>query len=278
MADLRSPLEVPEALRAIPSCEDPRQLTEWEFAVSDYLSPHHALFTSFERYFEYRTILFQMTRQLLPAYFSKQYDTVLEVGCGFGFHLLMMRPYAKRHIGVDIPGKYEGYVQADFQSSIEQADYLLNKSFGFGVELLGAYPDQLGMLADDSIDFMFSWCLLEHIPELAASAREWRRVLKPGGIMFHVVPTVLNAVESLLRTNLVEEPVTMNIRRLLSGVPVPGTLVAPECHSEYISSFSQQFDVYTGDSYAKHFLRNGFTLEANVMIRDFENAMVFCKI
>ncbi len=49
---------------------------------------------------------------------------------------------------------------------------------------------ELAEIADDSVDFVFSISVLEHIDDDAAVLREFRRVLKPGGRVFIYVPAL----------------------------------------------------------------------------------------
>lgn len=41
---------------------------------------------------------------------------------------------------------------------------------------------------DDSLDYIISSHVVEHIPDLIGAFLEWRRVLKPGGIVFMIFP------------------------------------------------------------------------------------------
>lgn len=52
--------------------------------------------------------------------------------------------------------------------------------------------------ADDSFDVIFSSNVLEHIPPIDAAIREMKRVLKPGGIMIHTMPTPMNTLLTML--------------------------------------------------------------------------------
>ena len=49
---------------------------------------------------------------------------------------------------------------------------------------------KLPMLADDSVDLLYASHLVEHIPrtEIPATMLEWKRVLKPGGVLRFGVP------------------------------------------------------------------------------------------
>jgi len=273
MREIIKKIDVPPPLRNMPHFSNKKEITQWELSVAEFLSPYYSVFTPYEEYFRYRGNLFSMTRQLLPEYFNRQFDVLLEVGCGMGYHSLLLRPYAKKQIGVDIPGKYGDYVAKEFSSSPEMANFLVNTCFEQDVSFYEAYPDKLPMLGDNSVDFIFSWCLLEHIPNLTPPAKEWNRILKNGGIMLHIVPTVMNAIFQLLNANVIEKKDM--VRKDIGDLS--GRLLFNGCHSEFISTFKEQVDVYSCNNYAAPFLQNGFELIKLQPIRDFETALVFKK-
>jgi 2-polyprenyl-3-methyl-5-hydroxy-6-metoxy-1,4-benzoquinol methylase len=51
------------------------------------------------------------------------------------------------------------------------------------------YDGRVIPFADASFDIVFSSNVLEHVPDLAQMNREIRRVLRPGGICVHAMPT-----------------------------------------------------------------------------------------
>ncbi len=60
---------------------------------------------------------------------------------------------------------------------------------GPGVDHVGDCRD-LGQFADNSCETIYASHVLEHIPyrEIDAALKEWRRVLKPGGLLMVAVP------------------------------------------------------------------------------------------
>lgn len=278
------PLKVPSELKIIPHFSDESNICQWERDVFQFLTPFAHIFTPFPNYFSYRGYLFQMMRQLLPEYFNKQYDLLLEIGCGLGFHSLLLRPYSIKQIGVDLPGKYIDYVRDPFSSSPEMASYLVNNCFNAGVVFHEAFPHQLSMLNQNSVDFLFSWCTLEHIPNLSLVAQEWRRILKPGGIMVHVAPTIMNEIVAIILANIINETSDFSLKNVINciqrlaktkyggGMMLPGQL-----HSEFAKSVEQQISIYTANNYIVPFLMEDFRLERIQTIRDFENAIIMRK-
>jgi SAM-dependent methyltransferase len=60
-------------------------------------------------------------------------------------------------------------------------------------------------IADQSVDFLLSFDVFEHIPGYAKAFGECRRVLKPGGAMLYTVPFRFDAAEHLVRASFDEE-------------------------------------------------------------------------
>lgn len=61
--------------------------------------------------------------------------------------------------------------------------------FGQGAADVMADAADLSMFADESMDFVFSSHVLEHMEDMGAALREWSRVLKPGGHLCLYVPS-----------------------------------------------------------------------------------------
>lgn len=91
---------------------------------------------------------------------------VLDAGCGTGNnsrYLLQLRPDAQITC-IDLQGKYAKNVQ-DFATFIE-----------------GSVTD-MKMIKDDKFDLIICFHLLEHIPTPADAVAEFKRVLKPNGVI-----------------------------------------------------------------------------------------------
>lgn len=102
-------------------------------------------------------------RRFLPPH-----ARVLELGAGTGWQMLALRRLGLEVVGVDIPGSE--YAKSRMCPVVEYD----------GIRL--PFPD-----AD--FDAVFSSNVLEHIPDLPGMLAELRRVLKPGGVAVHLLPS-----------------------------------------------------------------------------------------
>lgn len=105
--------------------------------------------------------------------------TVLEIGCGSGELLRRLAPGSKLAIGIDLSGEGLSLARA------RMVAYRLSSS-----RLLKARAESLPF-ADGSFDAVVSQHLLEHIHAPIEALREWRRVLRPGGVVALVTPNAL---------------------------------------------------------------------------------------
>jgi 2-polyprenyl-3-methyl-5-hydroxy-6-metoxy-1,4-benzoquinol methylase len=92
---------------------------------------------------------------------------LLDYGCSWGYCVYQFREH--------------GYDAAGFEISRPRVDY--------GREMLGLdLVSDLAELPDASFDVIYSAHVLEHIPNPAASFVQFKRLLKPGGMLFLFVP------------------------------------------------------------------------------------------
>ncbi len=95
---------------------------------------------------------------------------VLDVACGAGFGLAMLRQAGGRAVGMDLDGHALREAQPIAGPRLAQANAML-------------LP-----LADHSIDAVTSFETLEHVSDAAAFIAELRRVLRPGGTLILSTP------------------------------------------------------------------------------------------
>ena len=98
--------------------------------------------------------------------------TVLEIGCGEGYGISELAKYAKKYIGVD---KFDTYIS---EKLMTENDIVFHK-----MEI----PPLLN-IESDSVDFVVTFQVIEHIQDDNFFLEEIHRVLKPGGILLlHLV-------------------------------------------------------------------------------------------
>ena len=242
------------------------------------MQPHYEMFSHFPGYFRTQGFNFQLLRQLLSEYFPHRYGLILEVGCGTGFQSLLLSPHADRLVGIDIPGEYMGYVMPGFASSADMASFLVNDCFGVDwAEFKDAFPDKVP-LDESSVDLVFSWTVLEHVPSLPPMFAEMARVVKPDGLMIHVVPSIMSALQTLVQENIsAASPRKWSFREWLK----PKQWVIPELHSEFLrgkATYNDQLNLYLTDSYVHPMMEAGFAIEKLLWLRDFNVAIVARKL
>lgn len=276
---------LPDSLRDPARFADAERVRLWEDDLLVALEPHAAALTGYPDYFRTRLFEQRILRSLLPRIFriGDPYEAILEVGAGLGFNTALLAPHARRVVGVDIPVNYHGYLPGHEGTSVSAASELVNERLCLDhVELVEGWPHDLP-LEDESISLVCSEYTLEHIPDLAPVARELWRVTRPGSVMVHVVPTIIDAIEPLLLANIevpIRELVRSVGRRILRRshneyrIAANGTIVPP-WHSEFLHSYRDQPDAYRLERMAFPFVEVGFDVVQVTQTREHNRVLVF---
>jgi ubiquinone/menaquinone biosynthesis C-methylase UbiE len=154
-------------------------------------------------------------RYVLPVFkrwrWEPQGKAMLELGCGAG---RMTRSFAQklsRVYAFDISAEMLGHARALFPEA-SNVDWIL----GNGFDLSG--------LGDETVDFTFSYIVLQHMPEPTFTVRyirEMLRVLKPGGLFlfqFNSVPKITMNWKGQLAWKIVDLPWSLGFRQASRGV------------------------------------------------------------
>lgn len=237
-------------------------------------------------YFRIRRLEFELQRMLMPNLFRNKYDRALDLGCGIGFKALLMSHFAARTDGVDVSEPYHGF-ETDLPAA-ERGRQLLRMIGCESVFL--EVGDYLSILAGrpNSYDLIYSDYLLEHVPDLPPLCRAMFTSLKPQGTMIHLVPNTHDALIQLSQQNLL--PKRSVIRPLLRAyaarfrhgskrhpkLTLNGWFV-PETHSEFLTDFSDQFEVYRLENYVFPLIEAGFQVLSIVPIREHSFAVACQK-
>jgi len=116
-------------------------------------------------------------------------DQILDLGCGAGIQTQLLAKRCAHVIGVD-PN----------QSSIERADALLTRS-RLRAKITYMNGDLLDLrLSAGSLDRVFSFCVLEHIPHYGDVLAEIYRLLRPGGQIHLSVDSLATIEDGELET------------------------------------------------------------------------------
>jgi ubiquinone/menaquinone biosynthesis C-methylase UbiE len=137
--------------------------------------------------------------------------TILELGCGAG---RMTRSFSEQFSHVyafDISTEMLGHARALFPEA-SNVEWIL----GNGIDLSG--------FGDETIDFAFSYIVLQHMPEPVFALRyirEMLRVLKPGGMFlfqFNSVPRMTMNWRGRMAWRMVDFPWALGFRQTSRGV------------------------------------------------------------
>ncbi|MDC0325839.1 class I SAM-dependent methyltransferase [bacterium] len=145
-------------------------------------------------------------------------ETLLDIGCGNGDTVYLLRSKGYQAIGIDVEFKEgnhtkqlieDGYINK-ISDKLDRKDIIKhNQNYQWPVKT-------------DSIGFCFSSSVIEHVANLDEFAKENKRVLKPKGLCLHYYPS---------KTALLEAH---------TGILLGGLLQ----HKKYITTYSKLFGTY----------------------------------
>lgn len=118
--------------------------------------------------FQRHMIAYMETKKIISG-------TVLEIGCGEGYGLVELAPKAEKYLAID---KYPTPISEELQ-----------KENNITFEQMDVPP--LKNIADNSIDFVVTFQVIEHINDDEFFVSEIYRVLKPGGKLILTTPNKL---------------------------------------------------------------------------------------
>ncbi len=116
----------------------------------------------------------QVTGKLRKAFGAPvgNFERGLEIGAGTGYFSLNLLQ----------AGVVESAVATDISQGMLDALSASATHLGLNVETVCTESEKLPF-DDDSFDIVYGHAILHHLPDLDASFREFRRVLKPGGVL-----------------------------------------------------------------------------------------------
>lgn len=228
-------------------------------------------------YFRTRRLEFALQRMLLPHLFCDRYDRVLELGCGIGFKALLMSEFAEHVDAIDIDQPYHGF-RAN-TSSVDIGRELFEEVGSNRIQL--AVGDFSAFMNErpSQYDVVYSDYLFEHVPDLPPLCDAMRTALRPGGVALHILPNTHDALIQLAQENLqptfraLKKVAKAGIKHAFNGIRRRPKMTAagyfvPETHSEFISDFRDQFEVYRMENYVFPMIEAGFRIDDIVPIRE----------
>lgn len=143
----------------------------------------------------------------LDRYYAESYDDVVHSGAGGAvqrlFHLAVERPWSERHrfetvleLGATsgehldfVRHGFARYAMLDIRDS-ESARKVAERAStpAAAVEFVVGDAQDLAGFSDASVDRLVSMCLLHHLDDPRGSLRNWRRVVRPGGVLSIFLP------------------------------------------------------------------------------------------
>lgn len=174
---------------------------------------------------------------------------VLEFGAGTGEQAKQLSERGFDVVAIDVPG----------------SEYARHRVFP-----VSNYDGRHIPLPDHSVDVIFSSNVLEHVEEIDTALAEFRRVLKPGGIEVHAMPTpawrfwtfvagIPTAVEAAVLTvpNLVSPPSGMSRKdALVRNLETIAVGLLPVGHGTSSEGISELW-TFSARAWRKIFERNG---------------------
>lgn len=130
-------------------------------------------------YFTYSPLKVLEFRRIMARCDFRGDEHALDIGCGDGLHTLLIGRRVGSVTGIDIDS---GFVA-------DARDYARAMGDRVHAEFRDCPLEQCGF-PDASFDFIFSICVIEHIPNYETVLREAFRTLKPGGRMVFTVDTL----------------------------------------------------------------------------------------
>ena len=113
----------------------------------------------------------------------------------------------------------------------------------------------LSKVDSNSVDFVMSSHVLEHLPNPAVAIEEWMRVVKPGGIVFFIVPDMRYTFDKKRKLTPIED--------LLEKYKLKTNKVPYEAYDEFVNL------TFDETGYSKEFIQKMYEDQANIHVHTF---------
>lgn len=113
----------------------------------------------------------------------------------------------------------------------------------------------LSKVESNSVDFVMSSHVLEHLPNPAVAIEEWMRVVKPGGIVFFIVPDMRHTFDKKRKLT--------PIKTILDKYELKTDRVPYEAYDEFVNL------TFDSTGYSKEFIQKMYEDQANIHVHTF---------
>jgi 2-polyprenyl-3-methyl-5-hydroxy-6-metoxy-1,4-benzoquinol methylase len=169
-------------------------------------------------------------QQLLKDIPFSQNETLLDIGCGLGLQTLLLGKRAKTVIGVDISEDSINHAKNMGQLFTGRID---SRFYCQKVEEAEFNPEYF--------DKVFSFCVIEHIPNYEEVFREIYRILKKQGMFIFSVDSLDSLIEKEINLKQIHQEKCSvyhyfhaeELKSLLGEIGFRKIKVSPACQSEF---------------------------------------------
>jgi SAM-dependent methyltransferase len=204
-----------------------------------------------------RALRIEEMRRILPL--LPLGSRVLEVGAGTGEQAKILSEHGFDVVAIDLPA----------------SSYSEHRTFP-----VLDYDGRTIPLSDDTVDVVFSSNVLEHVEDLPRLLGEFKRVLRPGGIGVHVMPTsmwrlatfftgvptaVIGSLQ-LVRDLVWRRPDLSRSAAIRKNAKTVAGAILPVGHGTSFEGLSELV-TFSPQRWRRTFARNGFRVEADYPMR-----------
>ncbi|HEY0281642.1 MAG TPA: class I SAM-dependent methyltransferase [Rhizomicrobium sp.] len=132
-------------------------------------------------------------------------ETILEIGCGLGFHSALLTNYGRVFATeLEVPGSF-----AAIDTNVSGGRATVFRELAKSEIRFATNDGRTIPFPDRSFDLIFHNSVIEHVPDPAAFNRETWRLLKPNGIVICITGTPALCRLRFIRDYLLRLPITM---------------------------------------------------------------------
>lgn len=219
-------------------------------------------FTVYPQYFPIRTTEFTLMLTKLRQIIGEPFpSSVLEVGCGFGYGLILWSSLIDSVDGVEINDQqFDKARKLQERLGIESAN----------INLHVGKSEDLSILQDKKFDLIVTQYVLEHVDDIPQSLNEMKKYLNPNGHIVHILPGTVDRLDwyALYRQHSFWYRLRMQLKRIgLKGFLKDPLGYTPP-HEPRLGDYSYELDLYRLELWANHIIDTGCIILDYFQTRD----------